>query len=264
VQTWTGFYAGLNIGGGWSSGNAQYGNTLYRSSTNGPINGYAVGGPSWVNSGSFSGVIGGGQIGYNHQITPMFVVGIEADFQGTSLSGQSSNTGAAPRSGTWSPSTGTGSLSQAINWFGTVRGRFGISPFSSSPNILIFSTAGFAYGGVNTNSILTTVVNDPVDISYGTAIAHASINPLLTGWTAGGGAEWSPSNLPSWSLKVEYLYTDLGGASSTGYGLGPSNGRQGFMTNALTGNSSYRFNTDRACVNYHFNFAKSTSSTIIK
>ena len=106
--------------------------------------------------------------------------------------------------------------------------------------------------------MLTTVVNDPVDNSYGTALAHANVSPLLTGWTAGGGVEWSPSNLTSWSIKVEYLYTDLVGAFSTGYGLGPSNGGQGFMTNALAGNSAYRFNTVRAGVNYHFNLTNAT------
>ena len=31
------------------------------------------------------GVIGGGQLGYNYSLTPMFLVGLETDFQGTSL-----------------------------------------------------------------------------------------------------------------------------------------------------------------------------------
>jgi opacity protein-like surface antigen len=35
------------------------------------------------------GDIGGGQIGYNFQVTPTFVVGAEADFQGTSLGARS-------------------------------------------------------------------------------------------------------------------------------------------------------------------------------
>jgi outer membrane immunogenic protein len=32
--------------------------------------------------------------------------------------------------------------------------------------------------------------------------------PYGPGWTAGGGVEWL--FLPNWSLKVEYLYYDLG------------------------------------------------------
>jgi hypothetical protein len=32
-----------------------------------------------------SGVIGGGQVGYNHQLTPTIVVGVEADIQGADI-----------------------------------------------------------------------------------------------------------------------------------------------------------------------------------
>jgi outer membrane immunogenic protein len=57
IAMWTGFYAGLNIGGGWG---ANGGN----------------------NNG---GVVGGGQIGYNYQFS-QFLAGVEADIQGTSMS----------------------------------------------------------------------------------------------------------------------------------------------------------------------------------
>lgn len=56
--TWTGFYAGVNAG-------------------------YGFGGFTGRGSGIFkdpSGFIGGGQIGYNHQINQM-VIGVEADLQ---------------------------------------------------------------------------------------------------------------------------------------------------------------------------------------
>ena len=33
-----------------------------------------------------SGVVGGGQIGYNYQFNPWLVVGVEADIQGAALS----------------------------------------------------------------------------------------------------------------------------------------------------------------------------------
>ncbi len=37
-----------------------------------------------------------------------------------------------------------------------------------------------------------------------------------TGWTAGGGVEWTPMAFPSWSLKAEYLYTNLGPVNQNG------------------------------------------------
>lgn len=253
--TWNGFYVGLNAGGGWSSGNSQYGNTLYRSSTDGPINGYNLAGPTWNIPSSFAGVIGGAQAGYNYTLTPMFIVGIETDFQGTSMSGSGNSAGIVPRNGVWSPSTAYAYSSNAIDWFGTVRGRLGVLPSSSMGNVLIFMTGGFAYGGGNAANNFTTVVSDPVDVSYGAAVARANNNSLLTGWTAGGGAEWSPSSLPAWSLKVEYLYTDLGSVRSSAYGLGPTNGGQGYMLNAISNSNAYRFNLVRAGINYHFNLA---------
>ena len=90
---WTGFYGGLNIGGGWSSngGNNSY---LPYADTTYPIGSTPAGtatpnlfflpggGTTGNNTG---GVVGGGQIGYNYQFNA-FVIGAETDFQGTSIS----------------------------------------------------------------------------------------------------------------------------------------------------------------------------------
>jgi outer membrane immunogenic protein len=58
VYNWTGFYVGANIGGGWA--NTQ----LTELATN----------AAWNNT--HSSFIGGGQLGYNYQISN-FVVGVE-------------------------------------------------------------------------------------------------------------------------------------------------------------------------------------------
>src|SRR5438105_8953510 len=62
VYSWTGLYAGFNAGYGASSDDAF--NNLVGTS-----------------GGKIKGVIGGVQIGYNYQLSPMFVVGIENDFE---------------------------------------------------------------------------------------------------------------------------------------------------------------------------------------
>src|SRR5712691_10578113 len=59
LYNWTGFYVGGNLGGAWASG------TLTDSFS----------GASFT--GNHSGFIGGGQIGYNWQVAPQFVVGVE-------------------------------------------------------------------------------------------------------------------------------------------------------------------------------------------
>jgi outer membrane immunogenic protein len=188
--TWTGLYAGLNAGGGWGSGGR------------GGNNGY---------------VLGGGQVGYNLQLSPMFVAGLETDFQGAS--------------------------SRNLNWFGTVRGRLGITPFS--PNLLIYGTGGFAYGegsggsnnGWNNAWLLNGANNNGLPPVWNNGGSGA--NGVKTGWTGGGGVEWAFS--PRWSAKLEYLHTDLSGGGDNGWwGARERHNRSNLV---------------RAGVNYHFNVA---------
>ncbi len=177
VFTWTGIYAGLNIGGGW------------------------------VDPSNVSGVVGGGQIGYNYQFaTAPIVVGLEADFQGTSIA----------RRGVFGAET-------SLPWFGTVRGRAGLTLLDN--RLLVYGTGGFAYG----------------EVKYGWGGAR---NDTLTGWTAGGGVEYA--FLPDWLAKIEYLYSDI----SKDY-AGSWNPITGIYT---VGHERHtKINTVRAGVNYHFN-----------
>jgi outer membrane immunogenic protein len=204
--TWTGFYAGLNLGGGWLD-NWERHNW-----------GWGWGG-GWGNrNGSQGGVVGGGQIGYNYQVTPLFVVGLETDFQGTSIGSGNGNNN-------WGGWWGGGS-SRRVDWFGTVRGRVGVTPFD--PHFLIYGTGGFAYG----------------DIGIGTGGWWANNRRQTgTGWAAGGGVEWA--FLPNWSAKVEYLFTNIG---ANGWGGG------GWFWGAnWIPQQRLHIHTVRAGVNYHFN-----------
>lgn len=216
---WTGFYAGLNLGGGWgaNSGTANTWNTDYY---NGGITNLIA--PNNVSG----GVLGGGQIGYNHQLSPLFVVGAEADIQGTTMgSGNNANqyaqltniNGNTVRS-VWGLAGGD----KSIPWFGTVRGRIGVTPLQS---VFLYGTAGFAYGSVQYN-------------------AGREQSTTQVGWTAGGGVEWM--FLPNWSAKVEYLYTNISGQNSNPWGNSGT-----LLTNI---NNNTRWNSVRAGVNYHFNF----------
>ena len=96
---WTGFYGGLNIGGGWDANGGQSGVSGYYDPR------YAIGAtptgfpanttnlfflPNGNTLGSQGGVVGGAQVGYNFQFN-QFLIGAETDFQGTSLSGGGNN-----------------------------------------------------------------------------------------------------------------------------------------------------------------------------
>jgi outer membrane immunogenic protein len=113
VFTWTGFYAGLNLGGG----------TATATSTDPTFGGSS--------SSSATGVIGGGQIGGNVQ-EGSFVWGLELDGQGS-----------------WQSKTTNANLfgvalseTDSIPWFATVRGRLG---YALMPGWLVYATAGGAW-----------------------------------------------------------------------------------------------------------------------
>lgn len=236
---WTGFYAGVNIGGGWRdapSDNAPWwlwnGARATPAATVSPVTASATcgncggptpppppptppaGAPFFVvannnNAGGSGGVVGGGQIGYNFQFGPSFLVGVETDFQGTSL---------GSGGGSWRGAN--------LLWFGTARGRLG---YLVMPTLLLYGTGGFAYGEVQT------------------AGWWNRFNSVGTGWTAGGGGEWM--FMPNWSVKVEYLYTELSDFhQDNGWGWNGAWGWDG-------GRRDYRFHTVRAGLNWHFNFA---------
>jgi outer membrane immunogenic protein len=95
------------------------------------------------------GLMGGGQVGYNWQVHPNWVLGIEADFQGSGAS----DTFAAYKF--------------SNPWFGTVRGRAGYA----MNNVLVYATGGFAYGGGRVE------------------FAGLSESQTHVGWTVGGGVE---------------------------------------------------------------------------
>ena len=123
--TWTGFYVGANVGGGWAS-----------STLNDSFTGASLGN-------STSGFVGGGQLGYNYQMGN-FVLGAEWTFDGTSLNA----------------SRTVGALQGAANtnWMTTVAARFGFA----ANNWLYYGKAG---GGWANNSATLTNLNNGAQVS---------------------------------------------------------------------------------------------------
>jgi outer membrane immunogenic protein len=193
VDSWSGFYIGGNVG--YSAGRERH------SSSEAFILGAAAGLTS-TNSGSRSltGVIGGGQIGYNWQVGPNWVLGFETDFQGSDQKNNSSSvTNAFAANGT--VQTATGSAEERLDWFGTVRARAGYV----IGNSLLYGTGGFAYGKFVSNE---TLIRGPGAPGFTALNGAGSVSGTKTGFTVGGGIETKLGG--NWTAKVEYLYMDLG------------------------------------------------------
>lgn len=213
VCIWCGFYAGVNAGGGWSNDTVDVGgypifaNPLEVFTT---VNlAAAVTGANGAFSPRGSGFIGGGQIGYNWQFGT-WVAGFETDIQGSTIKGSSigatSVSVAPPIAGT----TRTGlTISDKLDYLGTVRGRLG---YTITPTVLVYGTAGLAYGDVSSTTGIGQVTTGPSQATINAPYSSsASSSSTRAGWTAGGGLEWMFA--PRWSVKAEYLHYDLGSAS---------------------------------------------------
>jgi outer membrane immunogenic protein len=246
---WTGFFSGMNVGGGFGSPpvTTQATNVFAAPGFGAIASAFALSqtGSAPVDTG---GVIGGGQIGYNFQFNTNLVAGIETDINGLGQWGHGSFANTTPIPGLFSSANAVVSSEKAVDWLGTVRGRLG---WLVTPTFLIYGDGGLAYGGVRGSTNINTFF-DPGGTAW--IGASGSLSTPKVGWTAGGGVEWM--FMPSWSLKVEYLYYDLGHAT---WGNSPSllfdSGTAGVplvAANISTSTTGFTGNIVRAGLNYHF------------
>ena len=245
--TWTGFYVGLNAGGHWSSNNDV---DIVSTGTFNPVgfnpaimNQAAQGATLNLPGNNNAGFIGGGQIGYNWQLTG-WLLGIEADFQGVSNNNNFDTVQTQVIANNGFPIVTTVDGSRQIDWFGTVRGRLG---WLATPTLLLYGTGGLAYGHIKSNISITQT--HELSDTFGQTFVDNS--KTRAGWTAGAGFEWM--FFPRWSAKVEYLYYDLGDHSVTGPQLSAAF-TNGFVRYGITPtiDTSFKGNIVRAGVNYHF------------
>ena len=147
--SWAGLYGGINIGYGFGDGSQEYGGIGYISPTTVP--GFDVphiafpGGSALGGTSNLNGVVGGGQVGYNWQFSPWLVFGVETDIQASDV--HDTVNSAAAVADAFGTHLQSATSTKSVDWYGTVRGRVGVAPFI--PNLLIYGTGGFAYGGVN-------------------------------------------------------------------------------------------------------------------
>jgi outer membrane immunogenic protein len=186
VYDWTGGYLGANLGYGVASDPV---NLMFTPASSGGER------PTLAPS----GVLGGGQLGYNLQ-AGRFVFGVEGDIQ---ASGAKQNI-CFDFCGVL-----TFHLAQQLPWFATARGRIG---YAAGP-ALFYATGGAAFTDIKTS---LASVFPPFATVAGTW------SDTRTGWVVGGGAEASLGG--HWTAKAEYLYMDFGTVTHAVYDplLGPS------------------------------------------
>ena len=190
VYDWTGLYIGTNLGYSWGRATTDGSYTgTQRVTTTVTAGGAGVsdvitplaGGLLSGRTDVEKGVLGGAQLGYNWQLGS-WLVGLEGDIQAAGESGRVAvvPTGVAPAF----------LADYTLNWFGTARGRVGSSSLQNA--LSLYATGGLAYGG----------------FSGGSPTLAYSFSSVKAGWTVGAGAEAALGS--NWSIKLEYLYMDLG------------------------------------------------------
>jgi outer membrane immunogenic protein len=198
VQNWTGFYVGGHVGYAWTNDPLQ--SEFDTSNFGGTANFF----PNSFRADD-ANVIGGVHAGYNWQFAPTWLLGIEADFDWTSLKAEG---GVAPMrifpGGLPGVPDSAYTSSSRLNYFGTVRGRLG---YIFSNVWMPYVTGGFAWGRVKYEADWVSVGPSPC------CHAPVSFSDTKTGWVVGGGLEYKPVNSP-WIFGVEYLYYNLGSATT--------------------------------------------------
>jgi outer membrane immunogenic protein len=175
IFSWTGFYVGGHGGFGWlRHSQAITGTGLVTCHS-----------PSPLGTCKFddTGAVAGGQIGYNLQAAPNFLIGVEAD-------------------GSWTgfkktQTFGVHVQNDKIDWLASVRGRAGF---------VAGETLFYATGGVG-------FANFDAGWRRSNGAARAQFDKTITGWVAGGGIERMFSR--NWSARAEFLHYGFGTKSLT-------------------------------------------------
>ena len=235
---WSGFYVGGNAGASWAKSDVTSNlipGAVFAGS--GALLGAVPANIGVVNSagtGSLSGsgrFIGGGQIGFNWQFAPSWLVGVEADFNSFNEKLSLTATGVT----TIGPATVTNSLS--TNWLATVRGRLGVT----FDRLLLYVTGGVAFTDLKYSQIYSDGAAPP-------GAGSSSKKSTKAGWAVGGGGEWALAD--RWTVKAEYLYVQFDGQSTTT--LLCAGGCGTFSQNLTGATGNLRAHIARIGLNYRF------------
>lgn len=176
---WSGAYIGAHLGYGW-------GKT------------HDINNPAAVEK-DIDGILGGIQVGYNAHLPNDVVLGIEASASFANIKdewfGRDTN------------QFDSYYTEDKVEGIGTLRARLGYA----MDNFLPYVTGGLAIA--RTKHVLGCDTALVAQTNGCGTVFEASKSDTSVGWTVGAGAEYAFDQ--NWSLKAEYLYTDLGSNTVT-------------------------------------------------
>jgi outer membrane immunogenic protein len=238
---WTGFYLGVNAGGGFGHDPSNDAISLFPPGTLAAV---APGVINPISNTSYSqsptGALGGFQAGFNWQ-TGHAVLGAEVDWDAASQRSTLQINNFLASSVVVAPAAYTMTDEQKIGWLATARVRLG----AAYGYTLWYVTGGAAWAGVKTTSAFQAT-GSPL---FASSLGAGDFSQTKDGWTVGGGVETALAwmGAANWSAKLEYLYVDLGSVSNS-YSVAGTPGL--FYTIAST--SNLHDHIVRAGLNYRF------------
>jgi outer membrane immunogenic protein len=180
VWSWTGFYLGAHVGAGWGTTES----TVSSVSTLGVVTPVGLS----VAQNSRSGVLGGGQLGYNWQ-TGWAVFGVQGDIAGMDVNGTT-------------PCFFLASCTAKSDWLATVTGRFG---GVVADRTLVYVKGGAAW--MHTDHSFSVPAAGLGLGAPGLPGGSVSGSTTALGWVLGLGAEYAFDH--NWSAFIEYDYIDF-------------------------------------------------------
>src|SRR6516165_10071562 len=139
---WTGFYVGGHLGVGWADGGS-------------------------------SGFLGGGQVGFNYQFNPQWVLGVEADIAGTTIKDTVNASFVFSSAPGFPPTFATTSASVSLDWVSTLAARFGYA----FDRWLVYGKAGAAWAHSSANINSSVVIPGVGGVGGG-----GTIDQTVSGW----------------------------------------------------------------------------------
>jgi outer membrane immunogenic protein len=194
ASPWTGFYIG--VGGGTRTARTNLTTTsLVIQDPLGLVFSGQGGSETVQSTGSRVSPYGG----FNWQIAPQWVAGVEAD---AGFARQTATLSGFPFSPTFG-STGDAGDSQSVKatWDGSLRGRLG---FLFTPVTMAYATGGVAMQHFE----VTSTCGFTSCVSQGFTFPVVTRTTNKAGWTLGGGIEVALWN--HWLVRAEYRYADFG------------------------------------------------------